>query len=420
MTVEQFLADINRTFTGPQDDQKFQTLTRLLCVDPTENRYVTSIYNNTAASSHVSSSIHTEYDADWPAFGSVVSSFIRLCQLCDPWSALRSFDLYTTYLNDLSIAFNNNNFGWLLSGVIKSTIGMVLPWALRLDRSMFQREQGGRYRLGFMASVLLKIFNNIRVNDTNKYKKSIMLYLGNKLCYIYWKLDNPLLCRNIFSNMNNTSLKIDDFPRGEQLKYRFYLAKYYFIKYELIECFRHLSWCLVNTSSAKNQKLVIELLLPVSLVLGKKPNFGSLQQQVHDASVHEALHIYSELFRVVARGDHQSFTLLLERNHHYLKRNNALLLMNRVEILLYRNLVRHVWRILGQPLSVAIDVVPTLESDSLFKENLFVSLIDSNMIKGKLTTKGVLVLSKTDTFPDVFDIYTKRFGTRNGQANDWM
>lgn len=69
------------------------------------------------------------------------------------------------------------------------------------------------------------------------------------------------------------------FNLDQQLKYRYYLARYYLIKYQLIESFNHLQWCLVNTSSLKNQKLTLELLLPVSLILGKIPNFNYLSQQ---------------------------------------------------------------------------------------------------------------------------------------------
>ncbi|KAI5961519.1 hypothetical protein CANMA_003801 [Candida margitis] len=273
MSVSQLVAEINQTYQANKQ-KKYETLTKLLSVNPAENGYISSIYNSTTNPS----TPQTSYDDDWPAFASVVSSFVKLCTEIDPWSVLQSFDLFTTYLNDLSIAFNNNNYGWLLSGVIKSTIGLVTPWALQLDTQMFFKEHGGKYRLNYIASVILKIFNNIRINDSNVYKKSIILYLGNKLCFIYWKLDNPLLCRNIFSNMNNTSLQLTDFPITEQLKYRYYLARYYFIKYELIESFELLKWCLTRTNSGKNQQLILELFVPISLVIGKTPNFTNLKQ----------------------------------------------------------------------------------------------------------------------------------------------
>ncbi|CCG20996.1 hypothetical protein CORT_0A06090 [Candida orthopsilosis Co 90-125] len=408
MSVSQLITEINNTYhTNKQE--KFNSLTKLLSVNPAENGYIASIYNNTSTSQ-----LKTLYDDDWPAFPTVVSSFVKLCNEMDPWSVLQSFDLYTTYLNDLSVAFNNNNFGWLLSGVIKSTIGIVTPWALQLDTQMFFKENGGKYRLNYIASVILKIFNNIRINS-NAYKESIILYLGNKLCFIYWKLDNPLLCRNIFSNMNNTNLQLADFPMVEQLKYRYYLARYYFIKYELIESFELLKWCLIRTSSGKNQQLILELFIPISLVIGKTPNFIALKQsQRNNQYVVNFLSMYEEMSKAIRPGDYALFKSIVEKNHRYLKSKNLLLLTNKMEILIYRNLVKNCWKILGRQTTMPYNLVPI--QDIYFKENLFVTLIDSNLIKGKLTNKSV-VLSKNDPFPKVFDIYMKRFKSK---YNQWM
>lgn len=408
MSVSQLITEINNTYhTNKQE--KFNSLTKLLSVNPAENGYIASIYNNTSTSQ-----LKTLYDDDWPAFPTVVSSFVKLCNEMDPWSVLQSFDLYTTYLNDLSVAFNNNNFGWLLSGVIKSTIGIVTPWALQLDTQMFFKENGGKYRLNYIASVILKIFNNIRINS-NAYKESIILYLGNKLCFIYWKLDNPLLCRNIFSNMNNTNLQLADFPMVEQLKYRYYLARYYFIKYELIESFELLKWCLIRTSSGKNQQLILELFIPISLVIGKTPNFIALKQsQRNNQYVVNFLSMYEEMSKAIRPGDYALFKSVVEKNHRYLKSKNLLLLTNKMEILIYRNLVKNCWKILGRQTTMPYNLVPI--QDIYFKENLFVTLIDSNLIKGKLTNKSV-VLSKNDPFPKVFDIYMKRFKSK---YNQWM
>ena len=413
-SVSQLIAEINKTHQSSKQEQ-FNSLTKLLSVNPAENSFIASIYNSTSATPAPppTAALTTLYDEDWSAFPAVVSSFVRLCTEINPWSVLESFDLYTTYLNNLSIAFNNNNFGWLLSGVIKSTIGLVTPWALQLDTQMFFKENGGKFCLNYIASVILKIFNNIRINST--YKESIILYLGNKLCFIYWKLDNPLLCRNIFSNMNNTSLKLADFPLGEQLKYRYYLARYYFIKYELMESFELLKWCLTRTSSGKNQQLILELFIPISLVIGKTPNFAVLKQsQRNNQYVMGLITMYEEMYQAIRPGDYASFKAIVEKNHHYLKSKNLLLLMNKMEILIYRNLVKNCWKILGRQSTMSFNLVPV--GDIYFKENLFVTLIDSNLIKGKLTNKSV-VLSKNDPFPRVFEIYTKRFKSKH---NQWM
>ena len=263
------------------------------------------------------------------------------------------------------------------------------------------------------------MFNNIRINDSNVYKKSIILYLGNTLCYIYFKLDNPLLCRNIFSNMQNTSLKFNEFNLDQQLKYRYYLARYYLIKYQLIESFNHLQWCLVNTSSLKNQKLTLELLLPVSLILGKIPNFNYLSQQGFNFPF---VQMYQTLSKSIRAGDYSKFKQVIDSNYHYLKDKNLLLLMNKAEILILRNLIKKVWIVLDKPSTMNYLNIPIEGhyNDELYLENVFVTLIDSNLIKGKLTSSKTVVLSKTDTFPDVFNIYKLKYGNNNGNSNQWV
>lgn len=413
MSLMKFINEINQTYSITDNNLKIQELTRLLLINPQENKYISIIYN----AKSIPSSITTLYDEDWSAFNLIITSFVKLCHEMDPWSILKSFDLYAAYLNDLSIGFNNNNYGWLLSNIIQSTTSMIVPWAKNLDLMMYFKEQGGKFRLNYMASLILKIFNNIRINDSNLFKNSIILYLGNLLCFIYFKLDNPLLCQNVFSNMQNTSLKLKDYPITQQLKYKYYLAKFYLIKNHLLESFENLKWCLLNTSSLKNQRLILELLIPISLIIGIKPNFNYLMSKGLNF---EFFGLYQQIAQVVKTGDYQSFKRIINENSQYLKDKNLLLLMNKLDILVYRNLVKKVWLLLNKPASLDYTRIPIYdhENDELYLENLLVTLIDSNLIKGKLTMNKTVVLSKNDPFPKVFNIYQVRFAKRS--LNQWM
>ncbi|RCK63236.1 Nuclear mRNA export protein THP1 [Candida viswanathii] len=413
MSLMKFINEINQTYNITDNNSKIVELTRLLTIDPEQNKYIAIIYH----ANSIPATITTLYDDDWSAFNMIITSFVKLCHEIDPWSVLRSFDLYAAYLNDLSIGFSNNNYGWLLSNVIESATRMIVPWAKKLDLMMYFKEQGGKFRLNYMASLILKIFNHIRINDSNVYKNSIILYLGNTLCYIYFKLDNPLLCQNVFSNMQNTSLKLKDYPVTQQLKYKYYLAKFYLIKNHLLESFENLKWCLVNTGSAKNQKLILELLIPVSLIIGVKPNFAYLRSRGLDF---EFFGIYEQIAYAVKTGDFMTFKQVVQQNYQYLKDKNLLLLMNKLDILVLRNLVKKVWLLLDKPASLDYTRIPVAGhiNDELYLENLLVTLIDSNLIKGKLTMNKTVVLSKNDPFPLVFNIYKVRFAKRS--LNQWM
>lgn len=73
-------------------------------------------------------------------------------------SLLKSFDLYSTFLNDLSVGFNNNSYGWLLSNIIKDTISQMVPWARKLDLIMYFKEQEVN-QIEYMASDHFEMFN---------------------------------------------------------------------------------------------------------------------------------------------------------------------------------------------------------------------------------------------------------------------
>ncbi|EGW31020.1 uncharacterized protein SPAPADRAFT_62915 [Spathaspora passalidarum NRRL Y-27907] len=418
--VSQYIQEVNNTKKLPPHDQITQ-LSVLLSIDPRINHYINEIHNSQQA---IPSDITTAYDDDWSAFSIVVSSFLKLSHELDPWSLLVSFDLYTSYISDLSVAFSNNRYGWLLSNVIRQTINQIIPWAVKMDLQLYYQEHGGKYRLNYLASILLKMFNNIRsqINDINKHKRDIILYLGNKLCFIYTRINQPLLCRNIFSNMNNTNLNLSDFKPIEQLQYRYYLSKFYLIKYQLLDSFNHLQWCLlnINTSSVKNLRLVLELLLPVSLIIGKVPNFAYVRQLLPPKD-QWWMEMYYQMSLLIRLGDIHGCLRLIESNHEYLKSNNILLLLqNKLQILMMRNSIKQKWIMLNKPSTLDYDSIKLEDNDDDYIiENVLITLIDQNLVKGKIFTRlRKVALSKNDPFPNVFEIYKVRFLTN--VDNKWM
>ncbi|RLV93382.1 Nuclear mRNA export protein THP1 [Spathaspora sp. JA1] len=417
--ISRYVQDINNTKNLPPHDQITQ-LTALLSIDPKINPYIVNIHNSNAP---IPSEIVTIFDDDWSAFSNVVSSFIKLSSELDPWSLLVSFDLYTSYISDLSIAFSNNRYGWLLSNVVKQSINIILPGAIKLDLQLYYQEHGGKYRLNYLASIILKMFNNIRsqINDINKYKRDIILCLGNKLCFIYTRINQPLLCRNIFSNMNNTNLNLNtDFSNLEQLQYRYYLAKFYLIKYQLLDSFNHLQWCLLNTSGVKNLRLVLKLLIPISLIIGKIPNFNYIKQALAEED-QSWINMYYQLSILVRLGDLPGCLELINNHQQYLKSNNLLLLLeNKLQILIMRNSIKQKWIMLNKPNILDYDSIKLDDNDDDYIiENVLVTLIDQNLIKGKIFTKlRKVALSKNEPFPNVYEIYKVKFLTN--VDNKWM
>ncbi|ODV76688.1 uncharacterized protein CANTADRAFT_24263 [Suhomyces tanzawaensis NRRL Y-17324] len=447
--INRYLGEVSSVSRLNQKDQVAQ-LSRLLSLDPQVNQYVLVLNSipSEVSLKQINIENYNVYNNEWLAFNELLLSFINFALELNPWSALESYDLYTTYLNDLSIAFNNNNRGHLLSYLVKESIQTIIPLSIKLDAQFFIKEFRSRPRLTYLASVLLKIFNNIRsqINDTNQLKKTIILFVSNKLCLIYFKLENPLLCRNIFSNMNNANLSMRTFSKLEQVQYRYYLSKFYLIKDQLIESFGHIQWCLLNcplggsSQERSNLEKILKIWLPVCLVIGKVPNFNYIHQISGPSPI---VQMYSKLSHHMGVGNFQGFNTVLLENYTYLKENNLLLLLaNKSKVLILRNLVKKVWKLMGCPTNLDFDIIksalalslgstsydkstfPFLQSphdiDDYLVENIFISLIDQNLLKGKIfLVLRKVALSKMNAFARVGDINFTRF-SRNSKADAWM
>lgn len=430
--VQQFMLEL-----GQNPDR--ETIATLLSLDIEKNGWIQRLNSvNQVFSSKQLDGIVTTFDDEWLAFNELVISFIKLSNQLNPWSILESFDLYTSYINDLSVAFNNTNRGSLLSELTRESIEIILPLAIKLDYQLFYQEHCTRPRLTYLASILLKIFNNIRsqVNDTNqKHKRSIILFISNKLCLVYFKLSNPLLCRNVFSNMNNANLQFTRFKLIEQVQYRYFLGKFYMLKDQLTDSFTHFSWCLQQcpTNSTKNITYILQYLLPIGLIIGKNPNFQYIQS-LYGNSVPNFVSIYYDLYKHIKSGNFAQYFSVINQNQDYLKSMNLLLLLtNKSKVILIRNLVKKLWLLQGKPTAIKYDLIALVfqvsignnsqllcnSFDDLIVQNILVNLIDQNLIRGKILPKPrSLVLSKTDTFNKIEKIYYDRYSYHH--SDQWM
>lgn len=400
------------------------------------------------------------YNNEWLAFNEVVCSFLMLGNQVNPWSMLESFDLYTKFINDLLVAFNNNVRGHLLTNLVQESVTIIAPMAAKLDQQMYYKENRANPRLTYLASVLLRIFNNIRSQlsadpHDNSPKRLIILLVGVKLCQIYFKLDNPLLCRNIFSNMNNAGLRFSRYPIGEQVQYRFYLSKFYLIKDQLPDAYVHLLWCFEKCAAATSGdgkmlrshiSVILKYLLIVGMMIGKTPNFNAISQNIYQGNVPYFITVYSNISREMSLGCYSQLVAVISQPqcYQYLLKNGLLLLVvNKAKLITVRNLFKHVWLLSGKHtrldydslrlgLQTAVDINAPLDmyklvnaADDTTIENFLVTLIDQNMLKGKIASVARAVsLSKSEPFPEVSAINFRRFGNGGpdslSKEDKWM
>lgn len=426
MLLSQFLGQL-----GTKPNSK--TLSRLFNLDPATNKFIVGIYNDTRDFNSLKQQVNQVefYDGGWPAFDQVVLSFVRLCSQLDPNLLVMLFDLYAQFLSDVSVAFTNLGNGALIASVIAPTVDTVVPMARKLDQQLKNYEADAVYpRLTFLASVLLRVFNHIRSqlgDNTPEAKQLLLLYVSNKLCFIYNQIGNPLLCQNVFSNITTANLKFSQFPAADQLQYRFYLAKFYLIKQHLVDAYRHFSWC-VERCLARERERVLKYLVPLGMTLGRSPNFNGITRQAGAVSW---LPVYRDIAGAVSAGNYAGFVEAVTRHEAYLKQMGLLVLVrSKLEVVLFRNLLRQVWKIQGQALTLTYGAIqnalrllwdayaPEGGVDALVVENMVVSLVDQNLLRGKLVLSvSKVAVASSNVFPEISGIYTQKFG---GASDKWM
>lgn len=241
--------------------------------------------------------------------------------------------------------------------------------------------------------------------------------------------------------MNNANLKFTGFSRLEQVQYRFYLAKFYLIKDQLVDGYRHLEWCLENCSGS-NSIRILKYLLPVGMVIGKVAKYEVILGLLNNQDV-PFLPIYYELDLSLRLGNYQRFNDTIVTHNQYLKDENLLLmLINKSKLIILRNLVHKTWQITGRPSNLDYDAVkialqtslgPNIERlkptfpifqdiiniDDHVIENVFITLIDQNLLKGKIFPRlRKVALSKSNAFAKIDEINFMRFG--NSKLDNWM
>lgn len=378
---------------------------------------------------------------DWAQFEPLVTSYLLLCKHIDPWSILKSHDLLLSFFSQLCSAFMNTQFGELLCPLVVDTLVYINPMMSRLDLILDSLPGKKHKRLIFVSTVLSKVFNHLRSLKGSPKKKQLILFIVNKLNRVYFTIGSPLLCANIFANVNLLELKFSQYPRAQQVEYRYILGRYYVAKDQLYRAYYHLSWSFKNMLRGSDQNLmkVLRYLIPVSLLIGKLPSRAVLQR------FPELDSMYAPLAYHLQKGNHFAFQQhLFEHQSYFQSRGLLILLAQRSRILLFRNLFAQVFsigdnnRLLYAHLQVALQrSIRSSEEqtrtfgnqfmfqilnetvDLAFVQNVCSSLIENDMIRGNVIASArLVVLSKTNAFPDVYTSYQQKFGVSGSER--WM
>lgn len=304
------------------------------------------------------------YKGKWTRFNIMLTSFLIFCRDVDPWSKWDSCDVIFQFYTNLNNCLLNDTYPVDdLVNIYQFNTEYIIPLAHELDSQYTILDTKKHQFLSHVSSIISRLFNSIKSQsneDTmiNQWqnlpeKQKILLYLVNKLINIYFTIESPQLCSNIFRNFKPkcTIANFNLFPMGQQIEYRYLLGKYYFMNARITNAFVQLNTSFTMTLKVsqlmnqngnpvftRNLRRILRYLIPMGLIIGKLPNMNLVQQI--DPSLGPK---YIPLIKIVRDGNILGLNQWLEQHEAELKSRHLLLvLLEKLSIVTYRYLIRTV------------------------------------------------------------------------------
>ena len=386
---------------------------------------------------------------NWTRFNIMVTSFLKFCRDVDPWSLWRSSDLIFIYYQDLTNCLLNDNFPVdKLVTLFQETTEYVVPLAKQLDIQYNVLGTRKYQFLSHVASVITKLFNSIKprfeepavsFNELLR-KQQILLYTANKLNNIYMRIESPASCANIFKNVKPKSAiqNFSQFPVNEQVEYRYLLGRYYLLNHRVSNAFHQLNSAFgllavtslkasrnnepVSSAVKRNLQRILKYLLPAGILFGKLPS-ASFSAQVSPQLSEQ----YIKLVNAIQAGCFLRFHHWLAQNETILREQKLfILLLEKVPLLIYRNLIRRVileiclprrqnkisYALLERALQISLGSANEMQQTKLIYTainvpgnipNVLESLINLTLLKANcFPLSAQCVFPKTTNISDVF------------------
>eukprot|EP01094_Clydonella_sp_ATCC50884_P014758 TRINITY_DN2529_c0_g2_i1.p1 TRINITY_DN2529_c0_g2~~TRINITY_DN2529_c0_g2_i1.p1 ORF type:complete len:253 (-),score=89.05 TRINITY_DN2529_c0_g2_i1:241-999(-) len=236
---------------------------------------------------------------------------------------------------------------------------------------------------------------------TASEKKYGALFLVCALFEAFLKLKNVTMCNSLLPMLQTTNLPpVEEFSVSQRVMYSFYRGRLAIFESKFVDAvgFLQTAFELCTKKSLKNKRLILCLLVPAKILVGSMPSDRVLDKY--------GLYPYKELCEATRVGNVSAFQRCLRTHRAAFVRLGIYLTLERIQVLVYRNLFRSAAAICGsnkvrlQTMRAAVGAAG-LQLDGLEVECILATLIYRRLIKGYLHhERQVLVLSsKADPFP---------------------
>mmetsp|Transcript_21705 Transcript_21705/g.66882 ORF Transcript_21705/g.66882 Transcript_21705/m.66882 type:complete len:423 (-) Transcript_21705:42-1310(-) len=244
-------------------------------------------------------------------------------------------------------------------------------------------------------------------NSPDNSKKRATLYVVSQLLKIYFKLNLLKLAQPLIRPVELAGgrdlasfLQSSRWPKGDVVAYRFFVGRLRMFEDQYASAEAHLAYAFerCDKRSFANKRCILEFLLPVRLRRGSFPKPELLQKY--------GLAALAPLVHAVKQGDLRTFNYQLDVNKRTFVERGTFLLLEKVKILVYRNLVKKVFLLKAKAVHMKLLVLQQafaflgFDVDGDEVECILANLIYRGLVKGYIShQKQTLVLSKKDPFP---------------------
>lgn len=256
------------------------------------------------------------------------------------------------------------------------------------------------------AGALLMLVYRNTANTSVQEKKRASLFLVVSLFKIYFKLNTLHLCKNLIAAVNlPTFPSFESFPSSQKVTYSYYVGRLAVFDDDYARAEKNLTYAFEHCSARhpKNKKLVLRYLVPVKLILGRRPTARLLDKY--------ALDEYKSVVECVRKGDVRQLNDALQKHQVTFIMQGTFLVLEKLRDIATRALFQktHAFCAAKHPQKanqVSLHVFAKalawcgagMDIDEV--ECVVANLIFRKLIKGYVSHKSrVVVLAKTGAFP---------------------
>jgi len=241
-------------------------------------------------------------------------------------------------------------------------------------------------------------------------KKRGIIFCAKELCQLYFKLWKYNDCDAIVTDAENfletSGIPIGHFSKSDLVSLKYFAGRISLFanSYSEAESDLEMAFKECHRDSFKNQRLILKYLIPTKICLSKFPTVELIKRY--------KLYEYVDLAKAVHEGNIALFRQQAEKYKRLWIKRSLFLTIEKMELVLIRNLVRRVCKLVKKTivdtecLVKALNISKTINYDADEVECMLGNLIMKGFVKGYIShEKRKVVLSQNEPFPSFDKIF---------------